>query len=41
MFMDAVGKNKQTIGDDLLMKVYQIGSITEATAAAVMSTNAG
>ena len=29
MFMDAVGKNQQTIGDNLLMKVNQFGSITE------------
>mmetsp|Transcript_70222 Transcript_70222/g.146973 ORF Transcript_70222/g.146973 Transcript_70222/m.146973 type:complete len:862 (-) Transcript_70222:291-2876(-) len=60
-FMDAVGKEQQIVGDDLLvtnptrikkalevgacnallMKVNQIGSITEAIEAATMSQNAG
>eukprot|EP00928_Gymnodinium_smaydae_P020927 TRINITY_DN180_c1_g1_i1.p1 TRINITY_DN180_c1_g1~~TRINITY_DN180_c1_g1_i1.p1 ORF type:complete len:861 (+),score=246.89 TRINITY_DN180_c1_g1_i1:164-2746(+) len=61
MFMDAVGKEQQIVGDDLLvtnptrirkalevgacnallMKVNQIGSITEAIEAATMSQKAG
>jgi enolase len=61
MFMDAVGKDQQIVGDDLLvtnptrikkalevgacnallMKVNQIGSITEAIEAATMSQAAG
>merc|ERR1712087_365434 len=61
MFMDAVGKDQQIVGDDLLvtnperikkalevgacnallMKVNQIGSITEAIEAATMSQDAG
>eukprot|EP00930_Biecheleria_cincta_P039498 TRINITY_DN2714_c0_g1_i4.p1 TRINITY_DN2714_c0_g1~~TRINITY_DN2714_c0_g1_i4.p1 ORF type:complete len:873 (-),score=231.61 TRINITY_DN2714_c0_g1_i4:172-2790(-) len=61
MFMDAVGKDQQIVGDDLLvtnptrvkkalevgacnallLKVNQIGSITEAIEAATMSMNAG
>merc|ERR1711972_659181 len=61
MFMDAVGKDQQIVGDDLLvtnptrikkalevgacnallMKVNQIGSITEAIEAATMSQGAG
>merc|ERR1712038_1398619 len=61
MFMDAVGKDQQIVGDDLLvtnpmrikkalevgacnallMKVNQIGSITEAIEAATMSQKAG
>jgi len=61
MFMDAVGKEQQVVGDDLLvtnptrikkalevgacnallMKVNQIGSITEAIEAATMSQKAG
>merc|ERR1712113_223096 len=61
MFMDAVGKDQQIVGDDLLvtnpmrikkalevgacnallMKVNQIGSITEAIEAATMSHQAG
>merc|ERR1712129_419063 len=61
MFMDAVGKEQQIVGDDLLvtnptrikkalevgacnallMKVNQIGSISEAIEAAVMSQKAG
>jgi len=61
MFMDAVGKEQQIVGDDLLvtnptriqkalevgacnallMKVNQIGSISEAIEAATMSQNAG
>lgn len=61
MFMDAVGKDQQIVGDDLLvtnpnrirkalevgacnallLKVNQIGSLTEAIEAAVMSMNAG
>merc|ERR1719469_757676 len=61
MFMDAVGKDQQIVGDDLLvtnptrirkaldegacnallLKVNQIGSITESIEAATMSQNAG
>merc|ERR1712084_209889 len=61
MFMDAVGKDQQIVGDDLLvtnptriakalevgacnallLKVNQIGSITEAVEAATMSQSAG